>query len=209
MLSVVTLGLSALYFAPATASSFSYEGLQLSYSQTSADDQFAVDGFDVNSIRIEGLYSLNPNIAVGASYISGSGDTRVQLTNGNFATDVDVSGPAAFGFYHDEIKPGTDYLVGGFFSMEESEFSAGGQEMTQLSDDDSSAALLGGIRHLLSPQLEVGTLATYELNADDDEFSFEINARYSFGNNFDLLASFTPDSDADTIAIGIKKYLDF
>jgi len=205
----ITLGIAVLHFTPAQASSFSYEGLQLSYSQTALDDQGGLEGFDFNNLRIEGSYSLNPKVIIGGSFVSGSGDTRGFLQNGNvIAIDVDTTGPAAFGFYHDEIKPGTDYLIGGLFSMEEVEFTSGGQDIPELSDDDSSMALIGGLRHLLSPQVEVGARVAYDLDADDDEFSYEFNARYSYGNNLDLTASFSPDSTGDTITIGIKKYLD-
>ncbi|MBX2826444.1 MAG: hypothetical protein KTR33_17035 [Gammaproteobacteria bacterium] len=209
-LAVATLAAPALFAANVQASGFAYDGIQLSYEKTSFAASSILQSFDFNTVRVEGMYSISPTIVVGGTFSSGSGDTRGQAQGGGtIGVDVKGSGPTAFGFYHSELNDKTDFQIGGAFSMEETEVTAGGRDVPELSDDDTTKAIIAGLRHQFSPDLELGVRASYDLDADDDEFSFEAIARYSLEGDLDVLASFAPDGDGDTITLGIKKYLNF
>ncbi len=199
---------AAVAASAAQASSLNYDGIALSYGRSSVEIP-ALENFDLDGYGVEAMYSLSPNLVIGGGYTSASGSTSAQIQGGGtLPLDVTGSGPTVFGFFHFPLMSNTDVFVGGTYSKIENEFKNGDRRVLELSGSSNSKGVIGGLRHQLMENVELGLVAEYDLDAegDEDKISYSAVSRFRLDNALDMAVTFSPDKEGDEISISLKKY---
>lgn len=213
LLSIALCAVPALACANGTSASiFSYSYIEAGAVRQSLEfSGVAIENTDLDGVVLGGSYAINPNIAVGGSYVVGEAKTRADFNQGGIdELVIDVTGPSVFVLYHDALNANTDWLAGAEYAKLESEFKRGnGQAVEGAGSDEASKSVFVGARHQLNEQIEINLTVDYDLDAEDDEdeISFDGGIRFQFNETLDAGVSFAPNDDGDVISVNVRKYL--
>ncbi len=172
------------------------EGLSYNYIEggylTLEPDDTNVD-FDGFRAKISGLVS--ESIYLFGSYATAESD---RVAGAKLSSDTITAGLG----WRTALGTATDLNLEAAYVYAESELKDAGA--LSGSEDDNGFGLTAGVRHLFSPNFEMGGSVNYVDIADDDSTSFTANALLHLTPAFSLGGAYTFGDDADGWTVGVR-----
>lgn len=186
------LAAAMLAFAGAAqATDLNYNYLDIGYTVTDIDD-FSVD---VKSYGIAGSFLLSNEIFVYGGYMDGQTD---RFQGGR----IDISGYTLGAGYRLGVGPRTDFNFGAAF--ERARLKGTGTLSGMGSDSDNGYSLSVGVRHLLTPQFEIGADVTYIDVFDDDDTVLTVGGLWHINEVVAVGLSVGAGSDTTSYTGGVR-----
>lgn len=187
------LALAGLLVIPgaALATDLNYNYIEADYVTVDVDDiDEDFDGWSVN-----GSFLLTEQVFMFGGYSDISSDSV-----GGFK--LSTEGVTLGVGYRYELSRQTDLNFAGAFERAKAKAELGGFGSESVSENGYSLAV--GVRHLVSPQLELGVGAVYVDIGDDDDTSANANALWHVTDVVALGVSLSLGSDATGYGVGVR-----
>jgi hypothetical protein len=187
------------------ASDLSYNFVEAGYLVSSSDDEVELD----DTYSIEGTYKITDQFFINSGFSSGTGTAqeRIEELNDDLKMDVDVSiFYVGAGYIHPLNDNWDANLIIGYSRSEmEGDITIRGFKV-DLSDDDSGLFLRGGVRGMITPQIEVSAMLDYSNDDDSSDTDISLSGHYYFTDNISAGLSTEIDSDGTMFMAEARLY---
>lgn len=184
----ICMAIATAYAGNTFANDLSYDYVQLSYVATDAD------GLDVDGASLDGSLKLNDNVFVVAGFGHDRSDriagARAELDSYNLGLG-----------YRYGLNQLTDLVASASWVRGKIELNSG---FGSFSDSDNGFALDVGLRHLLTPQVELNGAVRYTDIFDADDTALNLGALFHATHNLSVGVGYSVASDADGWGVGIR-----
>jgi len=193
----------AVTSGPAFAeSNFSYTFVSLDYSIFSEEVDNVDDDFEGDGINIKAAFNVMPNLALFAGYGSSSGEVSGNGNTLRLEGDTVQIGAVL----HAPANETVDVYGGYIRSKYNVDIKFNGTK-----EDDESAngnTIIAGLRAWASEKLELGASIdrTTYTNDSDSSTEFTVSGDFYLDKKLSVGASYSFDSDGNSINIGATKY---
>lgn len=182
------MALAAAYAGNTFANELSYDYVQLSYVATD------VDGLDLDGASLDGSLKLNDNVFVVAGFAHDRSD-RI----GGVRAEVD-SYNLGLGYRYG-LNQQTDLVAAASWIRGKVKVNYG---FGSLSESDNGYSLDVGLRHLLTPQVELNAAVNYSDIFNDDDTALNLAALFHATHNLSVGVGYSVGSDVDGWAVGVR-----
>src|SRR5690554_5627022 len=176
------------YAGSTLANDLSYDYLQIGYITSDAD------GIDVDGAALGGSAKLNDNVFVTAGYSRERSDRVAGVRAEGDTYNLGLG-------YRYGLNQQTDLVVGASWVRGEIKLNS---SFGSASASDNGYLLNAGLRHLLTPQLELGAVVGYSDIFDDDDTSLGLSALYHATQSLSIGLGYSVASDVDGWAVGVR-----
>lgn len=183
------MAIAAAYAGNTFANELSYDYVQLSYVATDAD------GLDMDGASLDGSLKLNDNVFVVAGFAHDRSD-RI----GGLRAEVD-SYKLGLGYRYG-LNQQTDLVAGASWIRGKAQVSYSG--FGSASESDNGYSLDVGLRHLLTPQVELNAAVNYSDIFDGDDTALNLAALFHATHNLSVGVGYSVASDVDAWAVGVR-----
>jgi opacity protein-like surface antigen len=163
---------------------------EVGYAHVELDDFNEADG---DEIGVSGSLALTDMLHIFGSYAQG------EVDGSNFPNIDTTSANAGLGLNY-AVSPTID-LVGRVSYVYTK------VELNNFDEDDSGIGLSGGVRAMVTPQLELnGGVSYVDFGNDNNDTALDLGAVYSFTEMFAVTANASFSDDVTAVGVGLRLY---